>query len=152
MNKRQLQISQLESKVKLLTPLINQSNPASGWIKSLRTSFGMTLQQLADKLGVSKQNISRIEKREQEGTLTIAKLREVAAAMDMHLVYGLVPEEKSLEAYIDRKARELAKQIVARTSNSMKLENQENSTERIEKAIEERTEMIKRELPKNLWD
>jgi hypothetical protein len=70
----------------------------------------------------------------------------------MHLVYGLVPEEKSLEAYIDRKARELAKQIVARTSNSMKLENQENSTERIEKAIEERTEMIKRELPKNLWD
>jgi predicted DNA-binding mobile mystery protein A len=152
MNKRQLQISQLESKVKLLTPLMNQSNPASGWIKSLRTGFGMTLQQLADKLGVSKQNISRIEKREQEGTLTIAKLREVAAAMDMHLVYGLVPEEKSLEAYIDRKARELAKQIVARTSNSMKLENQENSTERIEKAIEERTEMIKRELPKNLWD
>lgn len=112
----------------------------------------MTMEQLAKKLGVSKQNISRVEKREQEGALTIAKLREVAAAMDMQLVYGLVPKEKSLDAYIDRKARELAKQIISRTSNTMKLEDQENSEERIQKAIEERVAEIKRELPKSLWD
>ncbi|HKK37993.1 MAG TPA: mobile mystery protein A [Cryomorphaceae bacterium] len=152
MKKRQLQISQLESKIKLLTPLLNQPSPPSGWIKALRTSFGMTMEQLAKKIGVSKQNISRIEKREQEGALTIAKLREVAAAMDMQLVYGLVPKEKSLDAYIDRKARELAKQIISRTSNTMKLEDQENSEERIQKAIEERVAEIKRELPKSLWD
>lgn len=152
MKKRQLQISQLESKIKLLTPLLDQPSPPSGWIKALRTSFGMTMEQLAKKLGVSKQNISRVEKREQEGALTIAKLREVAAAMDMQLVYGLVPKEKSLDAYIDRKARELAKQIISRTSNTMKLEDQENSEERIQKAIEERVAEIKRELPKSLWD
>jgi predicted DNA-binding mobile mystery protein A len=152
MKKRRLQINQLESKIKLLTPLTDQHNPPSGWIKALRTGLGMTLEQLAKKLGVSKQNISRIEKREQEETLTIAKLREVAAAMDMHLVYGLVPKEKSLEAYIEKKAHELATRIISRTSNTMKLEDQENSNQRIEKAIEERTEMIKRELPKSLWD
>ena len=152
MKKRQLQISQLESKIKLLTPLLDHPGPPSGWIKALRTSFGMTMEQLAKKLGVSKQNISRVEKREQEGALTIAKLREVAAAMDMQLVYGLVPKERSLDAYIDRKARELAKQIISRTSNTMKLEDQENSEERIQKAIEERVAEIKRELPKSLWD
>jgi len=34
----------------------------------------------------------------------------------------------------------------------MQLEDQGNSKERIEKAIKERTEEIKNELPKVLWD
>jgi len=34
----------------------------------------------------------------------------------------------------------------------MKLEAQQNSAERIEKAIRERAEEIKREMPKLLWD
>jgi hypothetical protein len=45
----------------------------------------------------------------------------------MQLVYGLVPKDGSLEALIERKAKQLATQIVLRTSNSMKLEEQENS-------------------------
>ncbi|MGB6035526.1 MAG: mobile mystery protein A [Cryomorphaceae bacterium] len=126
--------------------------PQDGWIKTLRKSLGMTLQQLANKLSISKQSVNELENREKDGGLTISKLKEVAAALDMHLVYGFVPKEKSLEAYIERKAREMAKEIVSRTSNNMKLESQGNSDNRIEKAIEERTEMIKRELPKSLWD
>lgn len=57
-----------------------------------------------------------------------------------------------MEALIDRKAEELAKEIVRRTSNTMKLEDQENSRQRIEKAIAERTMAIKSEMPKALWD
>jgi hypothetical protein len=53
---------------------------------------------------------------------------------------------------IDRKAKELAKQIVQRTSHTMKLEDQENSKQRIGKAIEERAAIIKNEMPKTLWD
>ena len=34
----------------------------------------------------------------------------------------------------------------------MKLEDQENSKQRIEKAIEERATIIKNEMPKTLWD
>lgn len=72
--------------------------------------------------------------------------------MDMELVYGFVPIEGSLEKHLEKKAVELAKRIVLRTSNNMKLEDQENSTERIQKAIEERTTLIKQELPESLWD
>ena len=72
--------------------------------------------------------------------------------MDMQLVYGFVPNDGSLDALIDRKAKELAKQIVMRTSNSMKLEDQQNSAERLEQAIQERTIAIKNEMPKILWD
>jgi hypothetical protein len=53
---------------------------------------------------------------------------------------------------IDRKAKELATEIVKRTSNTMKLEDQENSMNRINTAIQERTESIKMEMPKILWD
>jgi vacuolar-type H+-ATPase subunit H len=72
--------------------------------------------------------------------------------MDMKLVYCLVPVDGSLDAYIDRKAKELATKIVNRTSTTMKLEDQEISNKRIKKAIEERKAIIKHEMPKMLWD
>lgn len=46
----------------------------------------------------------------------------------------------------------MAQKIVNRTSTTMKLEDQENTQERIQKAIETRTENIKQSLPKALWD
>jgi hypothetical protein len=70
----------------------------------------------------------------------------------MELVYGFVPKDGSLDALIDRKAKELATQIVMRTSNTMKLEDQANSARRITKAIEERAVAIKNDMPKILWD
>ena len=70
----------------------------------------------------------------------------------MQLVYGFVPKDGSLDALINRKARELATQIVMRTSQTMKLEDQENSPGRIKKAIEERAIAIKAEMPKMLWN
>lgn len=63
-----------------------------------------------------------------------------------------MPNDGNLEALIDRKAKELATKIVLRTSNTMKLEDQENSKQRIAKAIEERAAIIKKEMPKTLWD
>jgi len=57
-----------------------------------------------------------------------------------------------LEELIDRKAKELAIQIVLRTSNTMKLEDQENTKQRIEKAIREMATTLKNEMPKTLWD
>jgi predicted DNA-binding mobile mystery protein A len=150
MDKKRLQIQQLNSKIMLFDNGVKM--PDIGWIKAIRTSLGMSMQQLANKLSVSKQNIDNLEKSEKEGTITLKSLKEVAKAMDMQLVYALVPNDGSLNALIERKAREIATQIVLRTSNTMKLEDQENTKQRIEKAIEERTIEIKNSLPKILWD
>ena len=73
-------------------------------------------------------------------------------ALDMRLIYGFIPNDKSLDQMIQRKAFELAKEIVLRTSESMILENQENTMERIKEAIKDRAEQIKNEMPKYLWD
>lgn len=152
MNKKKLQIDQLHNKLKVFTATQVNTIPPMGWLKTVRVSLGMSLQQLADKLSITKQSVQEIELREKEGNITLKNLREAANALDMQLVYGLVPKDGSIEALIDRKARELALRIVSRTSNSMKLEDQENTKQRLKKAIEERAAIIKNELPKMLWD
>lgn len=126
--------------------------PPLGWIKSIRTSLGMSLQQLGNKISITKQSVLDIERREQLGTISLKTLRESANALDMELVYSFVPKDGSLDTLIERKAKELATEIVLRTSNTMKLENQEVSKKRIQKAILERTIIIKNEMPKILWD
>ncbi|MBK7409135.1 MAG: hypothetical protein IPJ40_14370 [Saprospirales bacterium] len=95
----------------------------------------LTKKQLGNKLSLSKQAAQAIENREKEGSLTLKAFREAANALDMQLVYGFVPKDGSIDALIDREARELATQIVLRTSQTMKLEDQENSPERIKKAM-----------------
>lgn len=150
MKKRTLQIQQLDSKIKLFNHGVKA--PDIGWIKAIRTSVGMTMEQLAKRLSISKQSFRRLEINEANGSITLKSLKEVAKAMDMRLVYALVPNDGSLDALIERRAKELATQIVMRTSNTMKLEDQENTKHRIEKAIEERTIEIKNEMPKMLWD
>jgi len=111
----------------------------------VRVTLGISLQQFADKLSITKQSVQEIELREKEGTITLKSLRETANALDMQLVYGLIPKDGSIDKLINRKARELDICIVSRTSNTMKLEDQENTKQRLKKAIEERTAVIKNE-------
>ncbi|TBH74793.1 mobile mystery protein A [Aquirufa nivalisilvae] len=152
MNKKSLQRQQLNDKMLMLASINQVITPPIGWIKAIRTSLGMSMLQLGNKLSKSKQGIADIEKREKEGAITIKALREVGEALDMKLVYGFVPIDGSLDAFVEKKALKLATKIVMRTSNTMKLEDQENSNERIEKAIKERTNSLKQEMPKILWD
>jgi predicted DNA-binding mobile mystery protein A len=149
---KSLQFQQLDKKMLAFMPAQKIAALPVGWIKSIRLAIGMSLEQLGKKLSITKQSMGALEEREKEGAITIKSLRDVAEALDMQLVYGFVPKDGSLDALIERKANELAKQIVLRTSNSMKLEDQENSKERIERAIVERAIEIKNEMPKILWD
>ena len=152
MGKKSLQLQQLNNKMLSFVSLKQVAMPPTGWIKAIRNAIGMSMQQLGNKLKVSKQGVMDIEKREKEGSITIKSLREIARVMDMQLVYGFVPNDGSLDALIEKRATELAKQIVMRTANTMNLENQANSKERIDTAIKERAADIKNEMPKILWD
>ena len=147
-----LLIQQLDRKIGNFASLKSVASPPTGWTKAIRTALGMSMQQLGNKLSITKQSIQEMEQREQEGSITLKSLKDVANALDMQLVYGFVPKDGSLDALIERKAMELARQIVLRTSNSMKLEDQENSAERIENAIQEKAATFKSEMPKVLWD
>jgi len=152
MGKKSLQLQQLNNKMWHFAMLKQVATPPTGWIKAIRTTLGMSMQQLGNKLNISKQAILDIEKREKDGFITIKSLKEIARALDMQLVYGFVPNDGSLDALIEKRATELATKIVLRTNNTMKLEDQGITNERIKKAIKERAEEIKNEMPKILWD
>jgi predicted DNA-binding mobile mystery protein A len=148
----QLIIRQLDKKLQTLEPLLTISVAQKGWISLLRQTLQMSLRQLGQRLKITPQGMKDIEKREAEGTITLNALKEVGDALDMQFVYAFIPKNTSLEQIVEHKARERAQKIVKRTSTSMKLEDQENSEERIKQAIEELTAQIKREMPKSLWD
>jgi len=152
MAKNKLQLQQLNDKMLLLNDMKRAMIPMEVWINAVRTSIGMSLEQLATRMHKTRQSMREMEQREKDGNITLKTLSEAAKAMDMQLVYGFVAKDGSLEALIDRKAKELARSIVGRTSVSMKLEDQENSASRIQQAINERADELKKEIPKILWD
>jgi len=151
-SKQKLIIEQLDKKIEQLHKIDNLIIPSEGWVYSIRTAMKMTLRQLGNRVGITAQSIKEIETREKSKTISIKTLTEVAKAFDMKFVYGFIPKEKNIEKIIEKKAYEIAEKIVFRTSKTMQLEAQENSRARINKAIKNRAEEIKREMPKYLWD
>jgi predicted DNA-binding mobile mystery protein A len=152
-DKQNLIIEQLDRRfntIQVISKLL--TIPQNGWINSIRKALNISLKQLAKKLNVSSQNINQFERREKDGTISLQKLKEVAEALEMNFIYAFIPKDGSLENLIEKRAKQVAEEIVMRTSHTMKLEDQENSEERLKKAIKERTEKIKNELPKYLWD
>ena len=152
MRNNKLQFQQLNEKLAQLTGLQHVIMPPIGWIKAIRNGIGMSMEQLGQKLSITKQGVMDIEKREKEGAITIKSMQEIAKAMDMQFIYGFVPNAGSLEQMIETRALEIASKIVERTSTTMKLEDQANSKERVEKAIKERASEIINKTPKILWD
>ncbi len=150
--KQKLLIEQLDRKLQLFKPLESVPIPAPGWIYTIRTALRMSLRQLAGRMNVTAQSVREMENREQEGGITVKALREVGTALNMKFVYGFIPVDESIEIMIEKRANQIARDVVMRTSNTMRLEDQENSQVRLSKAIRERTEEIKNEMPRYLWD
>ena len=149
LNKRLL-IEQLDRKFSELSSLKEIEVPANGWIKAIRTAMNMSLVQLAKRLKKTSVSVREIEERERNKSITLKKLIEVAKALDLQFIYAFIPRDSSLEKMIEKRAQHVAREIVMRTSQTMKLENQENREERLRKAIEDRVEHIKQEIPKYL--
>ena len=149
---RKLMIEQLDKKLAKYAQNGKNGIPMGGWIKAIRTALNISLVQFARILKKSSPTVKGIEEREADKSITLKKLSEAADALNLDLVYGFVPRDGSLEKMIERRAQEVAKEIVMRTSHTMKLEDQENTEERLQKAIKDRADKIKNELPKYLWD
>jgi predicted DNA-binding mobile mystery protein A len=152
LNKKRMMLEQIDKKINQLRPLEQVAVPGKGWINAVRTALGMSMRQLAARLNVTPQSIKGIEEREESGSITLNNLRVAANALGMKLVYAIVPKDESVEQMIEKRSLELAREIVLRTSHSMKLEDQEISGEQIEKSIRERAAEFREEMPRHLWD
>lgn len=151
-NKKKLLIEQLDQKLAKFKDAGLVLVPQKGWINTIRTTLNMTRDQLGTTLDLTKGAIQKIEEREAAGQITINKLRDVGKALDMQFVYGFVPKEETVENLINLRAKKLARKIVLRTNQNMKLEDQGISDIKIDDSITELANEIKREMRKSLWD
>jgi predicted DNA-binding mobile mystery protein A len=151
-NKRKLLIEQLDQKLKPFQKTEMVLVPDKGWIKTVRTALNMTMAQLGTKLKITRQGVRSIEESESKGSISINSLKEVGETLDLRFVYGFVPKDGTIDNLINSKAEKLAKKIVLRTNQNMKLENQGIGDEKINETIKDLANEIKREMRKSLWD
>lgn len=133
-----------------LTEVRVHDRPRRGWIHMLRTSLGMTSRQLAMRIGIKQQTLSRLEAREIDGSVTLKSLRKAAEAMDCKLVYTFIPRHGTLEDLVRQQALQKAKEIFTDVDHSMTLEDQRVNT--AEDAITRLAEDLVRQLNSSLWD
>ena len=133
----------IQQKLDLLQK-INEPMPPSGWIKAIRGSLGLTIRQLADRVGVLHGSINQLEKREPKKRVTLESLEQAARAMDCKLVYAIIPQDsgETLDDIIRRHALDAASKIVKEVSHSMRLEAQGTS----DKQIKDEVQRIAKEL------
>lgn len=130
-----------------------RARPYRGWIHAARAAFGLSLRKVGALLGISPQSVQDAERRELDGSISLGRLREIAAAMDMELVYGFVPRGGSTEAVLRARAYRIAAEIYQRTYQTMLLEDQVpyGMAENREQEIAEIATLIEQEQPELLW-
>ena len=149
---QKLLLEQADRKLQSFKGLETIVIPPKGWINTVRAALKMSLRQLGNRLKISPQSLKEIEEREANGSLTIKSLKEAGLALNLKLVYGFVPMDGSIQKMIEKRARELALEIISRTSQSMKPENQESRKERLKRAVKIKASEIMDKMPKYLWD
>ena len=126
----------LDTQLKPLRDMEPLIRPGRGWIRAIREAIGMTTGQFARRLGVSQPRVAALEKAEADGVVTLKSLRQAAEALDCDFVYALVPR-KPLEQVVKDRARDVAERQLARTDQTMRLENQAVSKARMARARDE---------------
>jgi predicted DNA-binding mobile mystery protein A len=117
---------------------LNEPIPPSGWIKAIRGALGLSIRQLAERVGVSHGSINQLEKREAMRKVTLESLDQAARAMDCKVVYAVVPANNSdtLDEILRRHAIEAATQILKEVSHSMRMEGQGTSVRQLNDEIQ----------------
>jgi len=151
MNKQKLVREQLEISLRRFHPLLAVSIPPKGWIRAIRDALSMSARQLANRLGLSQQAISRIEQDELVGSVTVKTLQRVAQSLDCVFVYGFVPRS-SLESTIRQQAQRVAVKRLGKVAQTMALEDQALGQRENQKILIGLVENMTNNPPSNLWE
>jgi predicted DNA-binding mobile mystery protein A len=133
-----------------LANLRDCDRPTGGWIVAIRKSLGMSVRQMAKRMGITQQSAARLEANEVEEAITLKSLRRVAEALNCRLVYALVPEGGNLQHLLEQQALIKAKDIVAAVDHTMQLEAQ--GVGNLHQKIQEIAEELAKNPNTKLWD
>jgi predicted DNA-binding mobile mystery protein A len=86
----------------LFEGLRSVSVPKGGWIRAVRKARGLSLNAIAQRMDLHRQNIFQSEKAEERGQILLSNLRRIAEAMDCELVYAIIPKPRCAKADLRR--------------------------------------------------
>jgi len=126
------------------------ARPPRGWVKAIRAALGMTMAQLAGRIGVVQSRAFDIEKAEITGAITLGSLARAARALDCELVYALVPR-KPLQEMVAERATVQAMNSVKETRHTMALEDQSVNEEDEREQVKKLAKQIAEKAGSKLW-
>ena len=142
---------QLDKRFQSITASTIFERPVKGWIKAIREALGMTLEQLGNRMKVSRQQVGYLEQDELKGSVTLASMERIASALGCRFVYALIPET-SLQDKVHAQARQKALALLTQTSHSMNLEAQGVLPEELEEQLQRLIDDFLTGKPSRLWE
>jgi predicted DNA-binding mobile mystery protein A len=149
---KHLSVHQLDDQIRQYVNGQRFDRIPQGWIRSSRTAIGMTLKQLATRLGFSVPAAKNFEMREVDEAITLASLRKIANAMEMDLVYYFKPKQDSLDDLLQIRAELKAKELMESSNQAMLLENQEADIKNKSREYGRLITEIRNQKLSSLWD
>ncbi|MEO8029618.1 MAG: mobile mystery protein A [Gemmatimonadota bacterium] len=149
MSTNRLVQKQVERRLEPWHKLRNQM-PGTGWLSTIRQALGMSATQLGERIGMTRQGVADLERREREESATLAVLRKAAEGMNCDLVYAIVPRA-SLADLRRKQATDSAAREIGRVAHTMGLEDQATGPEEVKRLVEERADELLRTGGKALW-
>lgn len=125
--------------------------PPEGWLRTARSALGMSGTDVANKMGVTRARITKVEHAELTGGVTLKSMQATAEAMGCRFVYAVIPASGHVDDIIAAQARKKAMAIVGTASKHMALENQKLPDDKITQEVERLTREIALEMPPNFW-
>jgi predicted DNA-binding mobile mystery protein A len=142
---RKLRIAQLERALKPFLAIKDSPRPQKGWIRAIREATGITLREMAKRLGKVPSLALYLERSEADYRISLGNLREAAEALGCQLVYALVPKNGSVQDLSEQRARAKAAENVRAVEHTMALEDQ--AVGGVEDKIEEETRRLLERTP-----
>ena len=140
---RHLRLGQLERELTSFPTAKDHPRPHRGWIRAIREATGVSVLEMARRLGKVPSLALYLEKSEAEYRITLGSLRAAADALGCELVYALVPKHGSIRELAEQRARNQASENVKSVEHSMALEDQ--AAGGVQEKIEQQTRRLLKE-------
>jgi len=125
--------------------------PKEGWIRTIRTALGMSGTQLGEITGMTRNQISILERKEIDGEITLNQLQKLAEQLHCNFTYALVPKNH-IEDIVDEQVTKVALKLLNTNSENMFLEDQSIDEESRKRLLNHLKEQISGAGGRVIWN